>query len=194
MKRIIIGLCLLLALCPLAFAATGVDSTTQVNTFIEYAHHEVHAGSSFEHTDAEDFTTGETKSFLLITPDTKKWAHFYFDAVGELEYNIDFYEDATPDNDGGLVQDPPVINRNRNQSANTCTMCIYSNPTVGGGSKGSLIRQHHAGSGKKSGGDSRSAGEIILKQNTKYWVDITNSTTSNNYIGWSVIWYEHENL
>lgn len=31
----------------------------------------------------------------------------------------------------------------------------------------------------------------ILKENAKYWWDITNATTSNNFISWVVNWHEY---
>ena len=34
--------------------------------------------------------------------------------------------------------------------------------------------------------------EIILKQNTKYWFDLTNiASPATNFISWTVSWYEH---
>jgi len=167
-----------------------LDSITHAQNTIDYAHHEIHAGSSYEYANALDFTNAETKSFLLVTPDTTKWIHFIFEVAGEAEFNVNFYEAATPDADGAAVTAPAVINKNRN-SNNTPGLVFTSAPTLGGGSKGTLIRVHHSGSGKQTGGQVRGTAELILKQDTKYWVDITNSTTSNNFISWMVGWYEH---
>ena len=169
----------------------SLDSATLALLSIDYDHHEIHSGDSYEYTNALDFTSGETKPFLFTIPNTAKWIHFFFDIVGELEYNIDFYEGATPDTVGSPVSAPAIINKDRN-SSNTPGMTITI-PTLGGGSKGTLIRRHHAGSGKKAGGDLRGVNEVILKRNTQYWTDIKNETNSNNFISWTLTWYEHTN-
>ena len=174
------------------YTTPRIDSATYAIETIEYPHHEIHDGNSYEYTNALDFTNAETKSFILAVADTTAWVHFTFDISGELEYNVDFYEDASPDADGAAVSAPAVINKDRN-SGNTPGLVLTGGPTLGAGAKGTLIRRHHAGSGKKAGGTSRGEAELILDQGKKYWVDITNVSTSNNFIAWSVAWYEHVN-
>ena len=168
-----------------------LDSITHAQTTIDYAHHEIHDGNAYEYSNALDFTNAETKSFLLTTEDSTAWAHFIFEIEAESEFNVDFYEGATPDTVGSAVTAPAVINKDRN-SNNEAGMTLTS-PTLGAGAKGTLIRRHHGGSGKKAGGGSRGAIEIILAQDTAYWVDITNVSTSNNFIAWMIEWYEHTN-
>lgn len=170
-----------------------IDSTTGALTIIDYPHHEVHGGSHFVYSNAQDLTNGQTLSFTLVTSNTTKWAHFGFEVNGESEYDIQIFEGATGlGNVGTPVTNPAVINNNRN-SATVNTLVINGTPTLGGGSKGTLIKRVHAGSGKANGGVAGTDQELILKQNTTYWVDLTNATTSNNFISWVVSWYEHTN-
>lgn len=170
--------------------ADATDAVTNAVTTVSYEHHEVHSGSHFSYNNAQDLTNGQTVSFLVVTPDTTKWSHFGFLLDGEAEFDLQMFEDATPDADGSAVSSPAVINSNRN-SATTPTLTITSGPTVGGGSKGTLIKRWHSGNGKQAGGSAGTGSEVVLKQNTKYWFDLTNSTTSNNFLSWDVEWYEH---
>ena len=168
------------------------DSTTGAMSTVDYAHHEVHSGSYFEYVNAQELTNAQTVSFVVVTPNTTKWAHFGFEIEGEAEFDLQMFEGATPSAVGTVVSAPAVINANRNVS-DVHTTLIYHTPTLGGGSKGTLIRRFHSGSGKAAGGKAGTPNEIILKQNTKYWFDLTNATSSDNWISWYIAWYEHTN-
>lgn len=170
------------------------DSATGALEIIDYVHHEVHSGNHFSYTNAQDLTNAQTISFTLVTPNTTRWSHFGFEVNGEAEYDIQIFEGATSlGNVGTPVTNPAVINDDRNSSTAN-TLVINGTPTLGGGSKGTLIKRFHAGSGKQDGGIAGTGQEIILKQNTTYWVDVTNATTSNNFLSWEVSWYEHTNV
>ncbi|MDA3939816.1 MAG: hypothetical protein PF693_10965 [Spirochaetia bacterium] len=173
-------------------AKQSTDPFSQAHLTIDYVHHEIHEGDFFEYVNAQDLTNGQVLSFLVVTPDTTKWPHFGFLIGAEAEFDLKMYEDATPDSDGDLVTAPAVENSNRN-SANVNTTLIYGVPVLGAGSRGTLLRQWHGASGKNTGGKAGTSSEIILKQNTKYWFDITNSTVSDNFINWVVSFYEHTN-
>ena len=167
-----------------------LDPSTHSIQVIDYAHHEIHGGSHFSYTNAIEFSNGQVVSFVVVTPDTLKYAHFGFTVEGKGEFSVDTYESASPASNGSLVSNPAVINDNRNIS-DVHTTLIYSSPTLGAGSKGTLIKKSHVGVGKSSGGEAGTTHEIILKRNTKYWFDLTNQTTSANWISWIVAWYEH---
>lgn len=155
------------------------------------AHKELHDGNHYAYINAQDVSGSTTISFVIVTPDTPYVPNFEFFVEGESEFGFDFYEDATPDDDGTPVSSPGIINRNRNKPDNN-GMNIYSSPTLGGGSKGTIIERYHTGSGKQVGGDSRSSHEVVLKRNTKYWVDVINVSATENFISWIVDWYEKE--
>ena len=176
----------------LAIFQAMVDGTTLSMKTIDYVHHEIHDGDFFSYTSTQDLTNGQVASFVVVTPNTTRWAHFGFSLSAESEFTLDMYEDATPAANGTLVTAPVVINDNRN-NATLHTTHIYHTPTLGGGSKGTIIKKWHSGSGKQVGGSAGTTEELILKQNTKYWFDITNMTANNNFISWLVGWYEHVN-
>jgi hypothetical protein len=160
-----------------------IGAATRAIITVDYARHEVHEGDFFEYVNAQNLTNSQTISFLVITPDTTKWAHFGFKVDGESEFDLQMFIDATPDNIGSIVSNPAVINANNNASAVHTTM-LYEAPVLGAGSKGTLIKRWHGGSGKSAGGSAGTITEVILKQNTKYWFDVTNSTVSNNFVTW----------
>lgn len=172
--------------------ALNTDNATGALITMEYEHHEVHAGSHFTYASAVDIGNAATVSFVLVTPNNTKWSHFGFEINGQAEYDLQIFEGATPDNLGIAVANPAVINNDRN-STQVNELVINGSPTLGGGSKGTLIFRTHAGSGKTTGGQAGTGQELILKQNTTYWVDLKNSTTSDNFIAWLVSWYEHTN-
>lgn len=163
----------------------SVDRATNALNTIDYAHHEIHSGSSFTADYTVELGNGATIDILVITPNTTKWAHMEYTLLCELETEIKIYEAVTTSNDGtGLTE----FNRNRN-SATAATTVASHTPTVT--DTGTLIRTKHFGSGKTSGGEARDLAEIILKQNTKYLYRITNATSSVNYITFLLHWYEH---
>lgn len=168
------------------------DDYSGALTTITFAHHELHEGHHFQYANAQDLTNAQTISFTLVTPDTTRYANFGFELNGESEYDMQLFEGAAGLTSVGTpVTNPAVINNDRN-SATTNTMVINSGPTLGAGSKGTLIKRIHIGSGRGVGGVSGTDQEIILKRNTIYWVDITNATATNNFLSWIVSWYEHQ--
>jgi hypothetical protein len=170
----------------------SLDNATGALPTMFYGHHELHEGNYFSYTSALDLTNAQTISYLLTTPNTTKWSHFGFELNGQAEFDVKIYEGATPDVVGSAVSNPAVINNNRNSdTVNTLTI---TSPTLGAGARGTLIMNIHAGSGKAGTGSAGSGEEKILKQNTKYWIDLKNETTSNNYISWVIGWYEHTNI
>lgn len=163
----------------------STDSSTNAVNTIDYAHHEIHGGSSFTADYTVELANGATIDILVVTPNTTKWAHMEYILMCELESEIKIYEGVTTSNDGtGLTE----FNRN---SATAATTVVSYTPTVT--DTGTLIRTKHLGAGKTAGGESRDLSEIILKQNTKYLYRITNATTSVNYITFILSWYEHTN-
>jgi len=169
------------------YQSPRVDPTTHSLQFIDFAHCILHNGDHYYVKDWVDLTNGQVLDFLFVTPDTTKWAHLLISFGFEAEANISVYESATTSNNGTPIT---VFNRNRN-SANTNTSLVYSAPTVTG--TGTLIARYKAGSSRSVGGDIRAEGELVMKQNTKYLVRITNDTVTNNWCGYLADWYEYVN-
>jgi len=164
------------------------DKMTAAVMMIDYAHHEIHAGSHFIYTDSVEL--GEaSQDYLITTPDTAKWAHMLFvldaSAIGQFR----LYEGA--DRDGTTLQ--TVGNSNRNSSV-TAGVTIHKG-TSGGTTDGTLINQYKGGSAtnqSKGESGSRNDEEIILKQNTKYILRVT-AFAASTLCNVKLEWYEHTN-
>jgi hypothetical protein len=167
-----------------------LDKATNTLQIIDRAHHEIHAGVSYSLDFKLDLPGGDNADILLITPNSDRWAHFLYEIEAEAEIDFGIYEGTTPNNNGTPV---PAFNRDRNSTIAPTTLA-YHTPTIASGNEGARIRFRHEGSGKLIGGSDRSAHEIILKQNTKYLIRVTNVTTSLNYIAIRLDWYEHINI
>ena len=171
-----------------AWRETFDRATYALNT-VDYAHHEIHSGSSFVAHHIQDVTASGTINVTITTPNTTRWAHMLWIIGTELEAELRFYEGSTAT--GGTTITP--MNRNRNSSG-TSTCVVMGTPTVG--TVGSLIFADHLGGGAASarfGGETRGDHEWVLKQNTTYTVQMVNMTGSANYMSVALDWYEHTN-
>lgn len=172
-----------------------IDEITGALVTIDYAHHEVHEQRHFIYSNAQDIPTNSTISFTVVTPNTNRITHFGFSINGEIEWDLQLFESATGLTSVGTpVSNPAVINNCRYSTILPGTV-INASPTLGAGSKGTLIWRSHAGSGRSIGGMAGSGEELKLKPNTIYWIDLQNvSNSAANFIDWLVEWYEHIDL
>lgn len=165
----------------------GVDKATRSIQTIDYAHHEIHEGDHYFVKGWMDLTNAQVFDFLATTPDTLKWAHMLVEFSAEAESHITIYEGTTTSADGTAVT---AVNRDRN-SSNTAGLVVTHTPTITG--VGTQIASYKMGSSQKTGGTVRANAELILKQNTKYLIRITNDTALNNWFDYLADWYEHTN-
>jgi len=166
---------------------SGVDSITNTLQTIDYAHHEVHGGSSFYYKDWYALLKNGTKEFLLVTPDTAEYAHFSYSIESVTSTVVaEIFEGATTSSDGTLE---PARNRNRNVADDNTTL-LYEDPTLL--TDGTEIKGQILGAGRNSaGGLSRDDQEIVLKRNTKYLIRITEQNIDATSINIDLNWYEH---
>ncbi len=182
--------------CLVTYGKTGdatyqvprLDAATHTLQTIDYAHHEEHAGSSFYYHDVLALGNGAVQYYLITTPNTTKWAHFgceiiYNDAAGITE----IFEGG--DRVGTTAQ--TVFNRDRN-SLTAATVTVHKDISAGTGD-GTKIFYKRVGTGKTDGGVSGTAEERVLKQNTKYLLKLTNTSTGTNNTTVVLRWYEHTN-
>jgi hypothetical protein len=168
---------------------TRMDGPTHTLQIIDYAHHEIHAGSHFFYTDSVTLNSGQSQDYLLTISDTTRWPHFLFDADGTAVTAFYIYEGA--DRNGSTPQ--TIFNSDRN-SARAATMTIHKG-TAGGSTDGTLIYTYSSGATSaqsRSPSISRNDGEIIFRQNTKYIFRVT-SGTNTNLTNVRFEWYEHVN-
>lgn len=171
--------------------AVRIDSSTHAMESIDYAHHEVHGGSHFTFTARDaDLDTAQTMEYLIVTPDTTKWAHLILTVDAQLETLFQFFEDATHT----VLAAQNVYNNNRNSAtANTITVNTHNADGADGTEiYGSLFGIDTGGGVNRiaGGGADRGDQEWILKQNAKYLVMIT-SNTDDNIVSLKLSWYEH---
>ena len=174
-----------------SYQTPRMDSSTDTIQMIDYQHHEVHSGSSFQYYDTVEIDNGVTQDYLITTPNSTKWAHMLFELSGSGITQYELFE-AT-DKTGTTAQ--TAYNQNRN-SATTPTVTIHKGVS-GGTTDGNRIKVFKGGS---SSGQSRTSstysgrtGETILKANTKYILRIT-SGTNDNIVSSKLEWYEHTNI
>ena len=184
-----------------------IDASTNSLQTIEYEHHEVHAGSSFNvHIKNTTAATDNHRTLLgFETPNTTKYAHLIVSAACSHAAEVFLYEDVTIDDDEGT--EVTILDRNR-VTDNTSTMLSFENPAVAGqatwmdeteiaGANFSATRtlerfQMVAGGGPKAiGGETRGSQEWVLKPNTKYAVVVQNVGANANLHEIHMDWYEH---
>lgn len=167
-----------------------LDAVSHGLVITDFSHHETHEGDhySFHYVD-DDFDVADAIEFLIVTPNTTKWAHMVVSVQAELDTNVKLYEGATHT----VAAAQTVYNRNRNSSnTNTTTVNTHNND----GADGTLIYENQfglsvgGGAVGSSGGESRGDMEWILKQNEKYLLVVT-SGTDNSSLSIRLSWYEH---
>ena len=166
---------------------SGIDGSTEALETIDYAHHEIHAGSHYFFSDSNTLGDAVSESYLITTPDTTKWGHFLFNIDGAAITSVMFYEDS--DRTGTALQ--TVFNNNRN-SSNIAAITIHKGIS-GGTTDGVLLTSYASGTAtnqSRSPAEIRSESEINLKQNTKYLIVIL-SGTAGNLTNIQMKWYEH---
>jgi len=167
----------------------AVDGVTTALKIVDYAHHEVHSGSSFTTSYIADIANGANLDLLIVTPDSLAYAHLFYELDVQAEAQLMIYEAVTATAGDAVV----AYNRRRVGTPDAATVVVTSTPT--GITTGStIIRSRHMGSGKAIGGGDRGTHEFILKPATKYLFRVTNSTASDNYMSVILDWYEHTDV
>lgn len=169
-----------------------VESTTNSLKIIDYSHAELHNGDHYIKRSYEVLAKAGVKELLIVTPDTTRWCHMLI-GIDNIDSSIvvEMFEGVTTSADGTLANSR---NRNRTFTDNNTTL-IYEDPTVtAGDTPANIIQDGYFGAGKNSGGGGvRDSEEVLLKQNTKYLIRITEQNIVATVINWSFDWYEHTN-
>jgi len=166
-----------------------LDRATYALMTIDYAHHEIHAGSHYFFQASHEIASAGTIVYMITTPDTDKYAHFIYIIDGTAILQVDFYEAGN--RTGTTAQ--TIVNSDRN-SANTSGLLIHLGVSSGT-TDGTIIKTYKGGSAtaqSRTGPTTRNDSELILKRNTKYLIRLT-SGTNNNLCNVKFEWYEHTN-
>ena len=181
------------------YQAPRMDAGTHTLMTIDYAHHEIHAGSSFmcSATDT-DLDIGQLLNITFTTPaSTLGYCHMFVNGSCTSSALFEVLEAPTVTANSGT----PLAVYNRNRASSAVTGCksiatvpisgatLTSTVTVGG----TVIVSEGIGVGKNFGASStRNDGEIILKAATVYVFRIT-GVADNGLAGIFLSWYEHIN-
>jgi hypothetical protein len=168
-----------------------VDGSTDALTTIDYAHHEIHAGSHFMVQRSDTLATGDTIAIAFTTPNTDLEQHTIWTIYGSGAITLDMIDDVTSYT-GGTATTPHNFNHRSTKTSTSATKAgsdgVLIDPIViTGGSAYELTR---IGSGNKSGGSGGTREEHILAKNE---ITIFRVTAVGNGIvaSLSVEWYEH---
>jgi len=173
-------------------AKVRIDKATSSLQTIDYAHHEVHGGSTFMYAQAPDLAINNVRDIQITTPNTTKWAHLTVEVATESETDVYFYENVTI-NTAGTAD--TIRNMNRN-SATTTTLTIKridntslanANADTAVAGANTLWRQI-IGAGKNSGSFNHDT-EMVLKQNEDYCLRFI--ANAAGYVNYFLRWYEH---
>jgi hypothetical protein len=187
------------------FINNGIDGITNAHTIIDYAHHEVHGGSSFT-TEFADNTMANAETIIIVfkTMAGTKKIHMLSSMTTLVGGSLQIWEGATwTTNTGALL---PIINRKRETTmassgiledltatpAFTETNNMLVNPTGLNIGAATSIHLHYAYGerGKIGAGTQRDIDEYILKPETQYAIVFTAIGASNK--GQIILnWYEH---
>ena len=170
------------------FEEVRIDSSTNSLQTVDYAHHEIHAGShykkGFQNTALDDT---DTVAVVFTTPDSTKFMHFVLTSQTTGPATVQLFRTPTLSAEGTAMT---PLNRNEN-SSNTADMVVKHTPTIT--SNGTKIAEKWVGSeGFKEnlGGETRGDSEIVLLRNTQYLALLTaEADDMKGAIGGD--WYEH---
>jgi len=167
----------------------GTDTTTDAASIVDYAHHEIHGGSSYTCQDTTANLGGETGDHLQLlftTADVAKRAHLFYHAYGAGACYITLREAPTGGGAGGSAA--TILNRRRD-SAKTSSAIASVTKDATASTGGTLLIEHYVGAGAKDGGEVRGTNEWVLAPNTTYALRIYDTSAIAAWIDLS--WYEH---
>jgi hypothetical protein len=164
-----------------------LDTVTHTLQTIDYAHHEIHGGSTFHVNDVIAMTNAQVVDYLITTPNTARWAHLGYE-IDPLDSGIalGIFEGADRVGTTALI----AYNRDRN-SATTATTTMHRGHSAGT-TDGVQIVTRRTGT-KTIGASTGDSTERIMKQNTKYIFRVTNLSAQTNNVSLRWFWYEHTN-
>lgn len=164
-----------------------IDAVTNSLQCIAYPHHEIHMGDAFVTSRAVTHGAGASPNILIVTPNTTKWAHFFFQVISDDVVSVTFYE--APDYSGGAAL--VAYNRNRN-SATASGFTLTSDAADDGAGKGTAIWTFSAGANKTVTLADATRLEFILDQNAKYLLEAVGA--NGDVITFLLDWYEHTDI
>ena len=169
----------------------SLDNSTQSIQTVDYAHHEIHSGSSFFIHNSATIANNEVNTISFKTPNSTKQVHFTYEVSASGAGTFDLLESVTSVA-GGTASTP--LNRYRDSTTTSTVTAPLKGDTTGADpvvpTGGTNIYSIELGAGQRDGGEDRSTHELILKKNAIYLLRFT-STGAGNKTSLIANWYEH---
>jgi len=170
----------------------ATSRTTGAVKTIDYAHHEIHAGSHYFIVGSTSLASTQICEFIFITPNTTAWPHM------AVQYNSSAAGFTFVGYEAVTVTTTPAVGvtplNNARNSTNTSGVLIFRSTGTATVSATIVDGPHTVGASgnpvSSVGGTGAREDELILKQNTKYVFRFTNLSTAN-VINYRLNWYEH---
>ena len=180
-----------------SYQVARIDTSTRAFNTIDYAHHEIHAGSSFtiDHY-AESKNDGQTINVYMKTANTAKWLHMFMNWSSGGAAFTRIYEGPTITANTG-TNGVAIFNRNRNSTNTSGVSDNAASPAankigtdVTKTANGTIIYTEYAGAAKAQGAFVRAEREFVLKSNTVYLFEVE-SDAAGITLNFDLTWYEH---
>lgn len=165
------------------------DSVTGTDITISYAHHEIHAGSTYHISYHDESLGGGGTIEFILTVSSTKVGHLIIDASNGAEALFEIYEAPTSVSGGTALSER---NKNRVTGDGGNTITAVRDPTSIG-SDGALLDDSiiQGGSGFfATGGSSSERNEWVLATNTTYLIRLTNLAGTSQPAHLRAEWYE----
>lgn len=202
MRKLLILLGIVLIPFSISFAGPGIggggssglpDQSTHATMTIDYFHHEVHQGAAYEIDGFATLASGATRAVVLWSPVSSKETHVFYAVSSTNLTEVSIIEGIQCIGTGAT---PYYYNHHRRSGNTSHLTAISLNPprafTAGSGVTLKSTKFGTAGSVQKQsvGGGAGSQNEIIMASGTTYVLYIV-SGAADNYVSYSVSWYEH---
>ncbi len=189
-----------------AYTSVRSDSLTDVLSVIDYAHHEIHSGSSFT-TDVVDSVMADTDTLVVAfrTPDSSERPHMFTGFSTLVGGYIEFWEGATWT--AGTGNQIDIINRFRVPPLHSSTLLedtsgaflatdhVIENPGGLNVAAATLLHIHYAFgiTPRPSTAERREDREFVLAPDTQYAIRFT-AVGNANAAQILLHWYEHTDV
>jgi len=172
----------------------AIDKNTNTIQTIANYHHEIHSGSAYRVWAQESVTANTLHTIALLTPNSTKQMHLQGLASSANSSELFFYELPNAPTANGTPLTPR--NANRNYADNSSAQFVFEDSTLNLTANIVLAHTHIGSSGLRPndpsfGGSSESRKEWVLKQNTWYALQVTDTSGSAQEISVVLDWYEH---
>lgn len=159
---------------------------------IDVDHSNIHEGELYENSVQATLTAGGTYDIAFTTPSTL-YVHYRPAKItcSADKLTINLYEDCSISSGATLT-----AYNHRRATTSIATMAFVTTASIT--SIGTLIHKSFIGGGTNVGGRSSGAetgqkNEWVLNQSTKYFLRLSNGSSSSNIVNINNIWYEEAN-